>query len=143
MQKPSRYQHLLSQGFNAGVVLYHLAKMRRSKAYISASGEGMASLAQKYRVVEFIGGDQDWLTLLVHLLPCQYNRQVQALVNHHLSCFPSDQQQCRHRPSVLLATYLIRICDRTTVGRLHYIKQAGAELCQAVSVYVCVSFVTV
>ena len=114
MQKPSRYQHLLSQGFNAGVVLYHLAKMRRSKAYMSVSGEGMASLAQKYRVVEFIGGDQDWLTLLgwemaelVHLLPCQYNRQVQALVNHHLSCFPSDQQlyhsyhQCRHRPSVL------------------------------------------
>ena len=103
------------QGFNAGVVLYNLAKMRASEAYKLVAGrEGMTRLAEKYKVVEFIGGDQDWITLigweipeLVYILPCQYNRQIQAMVDHDVSCFPTDKQiyqdyhDCQNRPIVL------------------------------------------
>ena len=103
------------QGCNAGVVLYNLAKMRDSKAYMKvADRDGLTRLAEKYKTVEFIGGDQDWMTLvgweipeLVYILPCQYNRQIQAMVDHDLSCFPTDKQiyhdyhHCQHGPKVL------------------------------------------
>ena len=89
--------------------------MRRSEAYMSlASPEGMARLAQKYEIVEFIGGDQDWLTLLgwemeelVHLLPCQFNRQIQAVINNEVSCYAIDQEmveeyhKCEDKASIL------------------------------------------
>ncbi|XP_005092847.1 xyloside xylosyltransferase 1 [Aplysia californica] len=71
-------------GFNSGVVLLDLDKMRRSKVYNVYLDEVrmLSSLVQKY---EFQGnlGDQDLFTLisieneeLFYVLPCRWNRQL-------------------------------------------------------------------
>ena len=80
-------------------MLCHLAKMRRSEMYGSlASFDGMERLAEKYGIELFLSGDQDWMTLLgwemedmIHLIPCQFNRQIQAYINDEFSCFDTNQ----------------------------------------------------
>lgn len=72
-----------SQGFNTGVILYHLGKMRKSPIYAKeAKVNRITELAKKYMIVGAVG-DQDWLTVLgwerpelFYLLPCEYNVQV-------------------------------------------------------------------
>ena len=75
---PGRYQ-----GFNSGVTLYNLEKMRKSLEYQQEVNiDRMEELAVKYMFAGTVG-DQDWLTLLgwerpemFHVLPCQYNVQI-------------------------------------------------------------------
>jgi hypothetical protein len=72
-----------TQGLNSGVVLYRLAAMRASALYNSLLEPGAPSrLAQEFGY-EFTLAEQDWMTnlglkypQLVHVLPCQYNRQT-------------------------------------------------------------------
>lgn len=71
------------QGFNSGVALYDLRRMRASPGW----GEEvvlarMAALTRQFWVLGTVG-DQDWLTLLgwdrpelFYRLPCQYNVQT-------------------------------------------------------------------
>eukprot|EP00090_Calanus_glacialis_P002986 TRINITY_DN12176_c0_g1_i1.p1 TRINITY_DN12176_c0_g1~~TRINITY_DN12176_c0_g1_i1.p1 ORF type:complete len:327 (-),score=72.77 TRINITY_DN12176_c0_g1_i1:66-1004(-) len=76
------------QGFNTGVALYNLAKMRASKEYTSVtSSVSMKKLAEKYMIQGTVG-DQDWLTVLgwemedmFYLLPCQFNVQMDQVYN--------------------------------------------------------------
>ena len=76
------------QGFNTGVALYNLAKMRQSEAYKSmTSPTAMKRLAEKYMVQGTVG-DQDWLTVLgwemeemFYLLPCHFNVQTDQVYN--------------------------------------------------------------
>jgi len=76
------------QGFNTGVALYNLAKMRQSEAYRSMTSlASMRTLAEKYMVHGTVG-DQDWLTVLgwemeelFYPLPCQYNVQMDQTYN--------------------------------------------------------------
>ena len=71
------------KGFNTGVALYDLAKMRSSALYAEETNVmRMGELAKKYLFMGTVG-DQDWLTLLgweqpklFYLLPCEYNVQV-------------------------------------------------------------------
>eukprot|EP00090_Calanus_glacialis_P000937 TRINITY_DN10676_c0_g1_i1.p1 TRINITY_DN10676_c0_g1~~TRINITY_DN10676_c0_g1_i1.p1 ORF type:complete len:414 (+),score=84.46 TRINITY_DN10676_c0_g1_i1:41-1282(+) len=71
------------QGFNTGVVLYRLDKMRESVLYNQyVTSEGVDHLMQKYMYTMFLA-EQDWMTNLgfshPHLfyhLPCQFNRQT-------------------------------------------------------------------
>lgn len=70
-------------GFNSGVILMDLERMRNSKEYNQLTNvEYFSSLAKEF---EFKGhlGDQDFYTLLsfqhhhlFHTLPCQWNRQL-------------------------------------------------------------------
>ena len=72
-----------SQGFNSGVVLYQLERMRRSELYnYYTSPGGVDELMTKYSYRMFLA-EQDWLTNLgfshphlIHNLPCQFNRQT-------------------------------------------------------------------
>ena len=72
-----------TQGFNTGIALYDLDKMRMSDEYEKETNVArMAELAQKYGMMGSVG-DQDWLTVLgwekphlFYLLPCQFNVQV-------------------------------------------------------------------
>lgn len=78
---------LLLQGFNTGVVLYHLENMRQSSLYnkfVNPENGFIATreLAQKYSFSSHLG-DQCFFTLLgmefPHLfydLPCEYNYQL-------------------------------------------------------------------
>ena len=88
--------------------------------YLSmASYDGMERLAQKYGIMG-ICGDQDWLTLvgwemeeIIHTLPCQFNRQIQAYVNHEISCFDTNLElydlfhKCDNKSKILhfIGTY--------------------------------------
>ena len=71
------------QGFNTGVVLYRLDKMRESVLYNQhVTPEGVDQLMTKYMYTMFLA-EQDWMTNLgfsyPHLfyhLPCQFNRQT-------------------------------------------------------------------
>jgi len=71
------------QGFNTGIALYNLDKMRMSDEYEKETNvDRMAELAKKYGMMGSVG-DQDWLTVLgwekphlFYLLPCQFNVQV-------------------------------------------------------------------
>jgi hypothetical protein len=71
------------QGFNTGVVLYRLDKMRESVLYNQyVTPEGVDHLMQKY-MFKMSVGDQDWMTNLgfshpdlFYHLPCQFNRQT-------------------------------------------------------------------
>ena len=44
---------------------------------------------------------------LVHLLPCQFNRQIQAVINNEVSCYPIDEEmveeyhKCEEKSSIL------------------------------------------
>lgn len=72
-----------TQGFNTGVVLYNLARMRESEEYNRLlSGEEVKRVMRKYGYTVSLG-DQDWFTNigyeaphLFYRLPCQFNAQV-------------------------------------------------------------------
>lgn len=72
-----------TQGFNTGVVLFRLDRMRDSEIYNEYLEAGrVAQLRDRY-MYDFALGDQDWLTNLgfshpelFHLLPCQFNKQT-------------------------------------------------------------------
>lgn len=71
------------QGFNTGVVLYRLDKMRESALYNHyVTPEGVDQLMTKYLYVMFLA-EQDWMTNLgfshpelFYNLPCEFNRQT-------------------------------------------------------------------
>ena len=71
------------QGFNCGVALYHLKRMRESPEWEAGAGlERMTELSRTFSVLGTVG-DQDWLTLLgwdrpelFYSLPCHYNVQT-------------------------------------------------------------------
>ena len=71
------------QGFNSGVVLYQLERMRGSRLYNKyTTAEGVRELMTKYSYRMFLA-EQDWLTNLgfthpsmIYNLPCQFNRQT-------------------------------------------------------------------
>lgn len=70
------------QGFNSGVALFDLQKMRESQLYNNETQLiNMADLADEFEYDGFVG-DQDWLTMLgwkhpdlFYMLPCQFNYQ--------------------------------------------------------------------
>lgn len=71
-------------GFNSGVLLLDLEKMRKSQVYNSLidSPKTLETLTQKYLFKGHLG-DQDFYTLvsmehedLFHILPCSWNRQL-------------------------------------------------------------------
>jgi len=70
------------QGFNTGVALYNLTRMRQSEIYTKElQFTNMEDLVKRYAVDGYVG-DQEWLTQLswklpqlFHLLPCQFNQQ--------------------------------------------------------------------
>ena len=72
-----------TQGFNTGVVLYNLARMRESPEYNSLlSSEEVRRVMNKYGYTVSLG-DQDWFTNigfeaphLFYRLPCQFNAQT-------------------------------------------------------------------
>ena len=72
-----------SQGYNSGVVLYQLERMRRSSQYNKyTTVDGVGDLMTKYSYRMFLA-EQDWLTNLgfthpsmIYNLPCQFNRQT-------------------------------------------------------------------
>ena len=71
------------QGYNSGVVLYRLDKMRNSTLYNKYTAPtGVDALMSKYLYEMFLA-EQDWLTnlgfthpQLFYNLPCQFNRQT-------------------------------------------------------------------
>ncbi|KAK2708236.1 hypothetical protein QYM36_013988 [Artemia franciscana] len=73
-------------GFNAGLILFDLEKMRRSKEYnYRLSDSGYISLFEKYHVNSGVG-DQDFFTCLgaeypqiYYKLDCTFNRQIGSL----------------------------------------------------------------
>ncbi|XP_023342823.1 xyloside xylosyltransferase 1 [Eurytemora carolleeae] len=76
--RPGRFQ-----GFNSGVVIFHLERMRRSETYNSYlnSKELVALFTEQF--VRPSVGDQDWFTSLgfkepelFYVLPCQFNVQT-------------------------------------------------------------------
>jgi lipopolysaccharide biosynthesis glycosyltransferase len=75
------------KGFNTGVVLYDLEKIRQSATWAAeiASPAAIDQLARKHWMVGTVG-DQDWMTLmgfehpeLIRILPCEFNLQVHPL----------------------------------------------------------------
>ena len=70
-------------GFNSGVLMLDLEKMRNSKLYnVLLSGEKLESLTEEFYFKGHLG-DQDFFTLLsmkyewlFHVLPCTWNRQL-------------------------------------------------------------------
>ena len=72
-----------TQGFNTGVVLYNLARMRESPEYNRLlSSEEVRRVMNKYGYTVSLG-DQDWFTNigfeaphLFYRLPCQFNAQM-------------------------------------------------------------------
>ena len=70
-------------GFNSGVLLLDLDKMRKSKSYNSLlTAETVKALTEKFMFKGHLG-DQDFYTLialeheeLFHILPCNWNRQL-------------------------------------------------------------------
>ena len=70
------------QGFNSGVTLYHLGRMRESQDWeVEVVPERMKEIAHQFIFAGTVG-DQDWLTVvgwvrpdLFHLLACNYNVQ--------------------------------------------------------------------
>jgi len=73
------------QGYNTGVVLFNLEKMRESSTYMEeAKLDKMVDLFESFLPASDWGlGDQEWITLfgwkypdMVRLLPCEYNRQI-------------------------------------------------------------------
>ena len=71
------------QGFNSGVALYHLGRMRESEEWErEVVVERMKEIAHQFLFAGTVG-DQDWLTVLgwvkphlFYLLPCHYNVQL-------------------------------------------------------------------
>jgi hypothetical protein len=72
------------KGFNTGMVLYDLAKIRQSPTWAAeiSTPDAIDLLARKHWMVGTVG-DQDWMTLmgfehpeLIRILPCQFNLQV-------------------------------------------------------------------
>lgn len=89
-------------GFNSGVVLLDLAKMRKSAEYNAfLSGGSLANISRKYKFQGNLG-DQDVFTLmslenehLFYVLPCGWNRQLcrwwqradfEQVFNRYFSC---------------------------------------------------------
>ena len=89
------------QGFNTGVVLYRLDKMRESVLYNHyVTPGGVDQLMKKY-MFKMTVGDQDWMTNLgfshpelFYSLPCNYNRQtsIDYLRPPMVDIFPSYHQ---------------------------------------------------
>ena len=77
-------------GFNSGVLLLDLDKMRRSKLYnFLIDTDAVHNLTEKYLFKGFLG-DQDFFTLLslelenlFYILPCSWNRQLCQWFRHH------------------------------------------------------------
>ena len=71
------------QGFNSGVLMLDLDKMRHSKLYNSLiNADAVRKLTEEFSFKGHLG-DQDFFTLvgmkyewLFHVLPCQWNRQL-------------------------------------------------------------------
>ena len=71
------------QGFNTGVVLFNLDKMRYSKLYNSYMTPKMVDVLSKKYKYKMSLGDQDWFTNmgfehpdLFYVLPCRFNTQT-------------------------------------------------------------------
>ncbi|XP_023327693.1 xyloside xylosyltransferase 1 [Eurytemora carolleeae] len=72
------------QGYNSGVVLFHLKKMRENKLYNQyLQSENIRKIMKKYVGVQISTGDQDWFNLvgftspeLFFPLPCVFNMQT-------------------------------------------------------------------
>ena len=70
-------------GFNSGVLLLDLDRMRKSELYNSLiTADRVKSLTGKFHFKGHLG-DQDFFTLLImeyeelfHVLPCEWNRQL-------------------------------------------------------------------
>jgi xylosyl alpha-1,3-xylosyltransferase len=70
-------------GFNSGVVMFDLGRMRGHKPYLAAlTAESIANLTEKYSFQGHLG-DQDLYTLLsfehpewFYVIPCEWNRQL-------------------------------------------------------------------
>ena len=77
-------------GFNSGVLLLDLEKLRDSKLYNSLiSAEHVKRLSEEFHFKGHLG-DQDFFTLLsmkyewlFHVLPCTWNRQLCQWWKHH------------------------------------------------------------
>jgi hypothetical protein len=87
VHKYMKINEAFGKGFNTGVVLYDLAKIRQSSTWAAeiASPAAIDQLALKHGMVGMVG-DQDWLTLmgyehpeLIRILPCEFNRQVHSV----------------------------------------------------------------
>ena len=76
-----------SQGFNTGVVLFQLDRMRQSEVLAHLlQPDKVQSLLDKYGIARMSLGDQDWLTCLgldqpqlFYVLPCHFNRQTDIM----------------------------------------------------------------
>lgn len=82
--KPVKPPHYTGYpGLNSGVMLFNLERIRNSEFYGSLISEPMVqNLVKKYLFKGHLG-DQDYFTILgyerpelVHMLPCQFNRQL-------------------------------------------------------------------
>ena len=75
------------QGFNTGVVLFNLERMRKSEEISRfVQPDKVGQLLDKYGLARMSLGDQDWLTCLgwdqphlFHILPCMFNRQTDLM----------------------------------------------------------------
>jgi len=92
-----------NQGFNTGVVLYDLAKMRQSQDYLEELDIDRMKEIKDYH--SFLGtvGDQDWLTLvgfskpwLFYPLGCEYNRQNNRMYHTLLKMFTEEEFERWH-----------------------------------------------
>ena len=86
-------------GFNSGVLLLHLIKLRQSALFESfINVTTIEMLAQKYRFKGHLG-DQDYYTLIgfeqprmFKLLPCTWNRQLCKWWKYHTNKYHSNLQ---------------------------------------------------
>jgi len=84
------------RGFNTGVVLYNLDRMRESKLYQSGlTPENFLTVRKEGMIpeVELSLGDQDYFTLLswrypqlFKILPCEWNRQISVTKENNIGC---------------------------------------------------------
>ena len=99
------------QGFNTGVVLFYLGRMRSSVLYNNLIGNvnnSVISLAQKYSFRSHLG-DQCLFTLLgqehpelFHQLGCQYNFQLDVSLGtqkEFANIFP-EYHKCTKKPKI-------------------------------------------
>jgi len=102
---PGRYQ-----GFNTGVALYHLGRMRESLEYnMELDVARMRELSSEKYLMQGTVGDQDWLTLLgwerpelFHLLPCSFNVQThEGYKNAEWASVWEQYRNCTERPKIV------------------------------------------
>jgi len=88
-----------NQGFNTGIVLYDLAKMRASGEFeLEISAEKVHQLSTSFNFTGSVG-DQDWMTLLgfsrpwlFHVLPCHFNVQTSIIYRTYFSELYSEEE---------------------------------------------------